>query len=134
MRRSSAHRTVCGLLIAACGQLALAPSAGAGSRDSPTARSASTHLQVTQSEYRLSLSHGSVPAGRVDLEEVNRGHEEHDLRLRLEPRGGEIRGHLLHPGARWDGVVYLKAGTYKLWCSLPEHAKLGMHTTLRVTR
>ena len=37
-------------------------------------------------------------------------------------------------GQRWNGVVRLKPGVYHLWCSLPEHARLGMHTTLRVVR
>jgi hypothetical protein len=29
--------------------------------------------------------------------------------------------------------VYLRPGVYLLWCSLPEHARLGMRATLRVT-
>jgi len=29
------------------------------------------------------------------------------------------------PQASLDGVVYLKAGSYDVWCSLPEHAMLG---------
>jgi hypothetical protein len=93
---------------------------------------ASAGLQVTQVEYRLLLSRAVVKAGRVSLRELDRGREQHDLRLRGP--GGEVRGRLLGPGGAWEGVVYLHPGTYKLWCSLPEHARYGMHALLRVVR
>jgi len=93
-----------------------------------------SHVQVTQLEYRLVLSRGSVRAGTLDLEELDGGADPHDLRLRREGGGPTVYGRLLNPGRRWDGVVHLSPGTYKLWCSLPEHAKLGMHAELRVTR
>ena len=54
--------------------------------------------------------------------------------LRRVGSSATIDGRLLTPGRRWEGVVYLSPGTYQLWCSLPEHVRLGMHTTLRVTR
>jgi hypothetical protein len=114
--------------------LASLPGAAGAGRDRRVARVASTRFQVTQVEYRLLLSHSVITAGPVDLAEIDRGHEQHDLRLRSESGGGEIRGKLLRPGSRWEGTVYLKPGTYKLWCSLPEHAKYGMHATLRVIR
>jgi hypothetical protein len=91
-------------------------------------------LQVTQVEYRLLLSSTVVKAGRVDLRELDRGREQHDLRLRLASGGGEVRGKLLRPGTSWEGVVYLRPGTYRLWCSLPEHAKHGMRAVLQVVR
>jgi uncharacterized cupredoxin-like copper-binding protein len=40
----------------------------------------------------------------------------------------------LTPRRRWNGVIRLRPGSYRLWCSLPEHAKLGMRATLRVVR
>jgi hypothetical protein len=94
---------------------------------------APAHLQVTQVEYRLLLSRGSVRAGTLDLEEIDGGMDPHDLRLRRQGSGSTVYGRLLTPGRRWDGVVHLSPGVYTLWCSLPEHAKLGMHATLRVT-
>jgi hypothetical protein len=78
------------------------------------------------------LSRGSVKAGRVGLEAIDRGMDPHDLRLRRVTSKLEIVLPELAPQHRWDGVVYLKPGIYELWCSLPEHAKLGMHATLRV--
>lgn len=101
---------------------------------SASAREASfpAHLQVTQVEYRLLLSRGVVKAGDVDLQEIDAGMDQHDLRLRREGSGPIIDGQLLSPGQRWNGVVHLKPGTYRLWCSLPEHERLGMHAVLRV--
>jgi hypothetical protein len=108
--------------------------AGAAPR-SARARAAAvpSHLQVTQVEYRLLLSRGTVRAGTLNLEEIDGGRDPHDLRLRRTGSGSTIYGRLLTPGRRWEGAVRMQPGTYELWCSLPEHAKLGMHTTLRVT-
>jgi len=96
------------------------------------ASATSAHLQVTQVEYRLLLSSGTVKAGPVDLQAIDRGVESHDLRLRRNGSQQETAVPRLLPGHRWAGIVNLRAGTYYLWCSLPEHAKLGMHTTLTV--
>ena len=93
-----------------------------------------SQLQVTEIEYRLLLSRGIVKAGPVDLETIDRGMDPHDLRLRALASKGEIAAPLLAPGQRWSGVVNLKPGSYRLWCSLPEHARLGMHATLTVVR
>lgn len=101
------------------------------SRARPTV---SSHLQVTEVEYRLILSRGVVKAGPVDLETIDAGMDPHDLRLRHNNAGPEIAAPELTSGRRWDGVVELEPGVYHLWCSLPEHAKLGMHAALRVIR
>jgi uncharacterized cupredoxin-like copper-binding protein len=112
-------------------------SGGARARSSSELRAGATtssHLQVTQVEYRLILSRGVVKEGPVDLEAIDRGMDPHDLRLRALASTHELAAPELAPGQRWDGVVYLEPGVYHLWCSLPEHAKLGMHATLRVVR
>lgn len=93
-----------------------------------------SHLQVTEVEYRLILSRGVVKAGPVDLEAIDGGMDPHDLRLHHSGSGPEIAAPELTSGRRWDGVVTLKPGVYRLWCSLPEHAKLGMRASLRVVR
>jgi hypothetical protein len=121
--------------LALLGALTVSPSARAHSGHRPTAAgAAASHLQVTEVEYRLLLSHGIVKAGPVNLETIDRGMDPHDLRLRALTSRGEIAAPQLMPGQRWNGVVDLKPGTYRLWCSLPEHARLGMHTTLTVVR
>ncbi len=92
------------------------------------------HLQVTEIEYRLILSRGVVKTGPVNLEAIDAGMDPHDLRLRHSGSGPELGAPELTSGKRWDGVVSLKPGVYHLWCSLPEHAKLGMHAVLHVVR
>jgi hypothetical protein len=78
------------------------------------------------------LSRGALPAGRVGLEAIDRGSDPHDLRLRRLGSAGEVIVPQLDPGQRWDATVRLRPGTYRLWCSLPEHARLGMRAILRV--
>jgi hypothetical protein len=116
---------------------ALVLSDGALARWSPEPHADATvgsHLQVTEVEYHLILSRGVVKAGAVDLEAIDGGMDPHDLRLRHINAEQEIAAPELTSGRRWDGVVDLRPGLYHLWCSLPEHAKLGMHATLRVVR
>jgi hypothetical protein len=121
--------------LALLGALTVSPSARARSGHGPTAAGAAgSRLQVTEVEYRLLLSRPTIKAGPVNLEAIDRGLDPHDLRLRALASSGEIAVPQLTSGQRWNGVVDLKPGTYRLWCSLPEHARLGMHTTLTVVR
>lgn len=123
--------------------LALALSGGAAAQQHPAGRSAgpvrastagTTRLQVALVEYRVQPSRAVVKAGLVDLEAIDRGRDPHDLRLRLGTSGRELVAPQLTPGRRWSGVVSLRPGTYRLWCSLPQHERLGMRTTLQVVR
>jgi hypothetical protein len=142
--------------LAAVGALALSGSAGARPGPHPGAVTATrsplaatrshvaatrshlaaarSHLQVTEVEYRLMLSRGFVRAGLVGLEAIDRGADPHNLRLRAVGSTGQLSAPELTSGRRWDGVVRLKPGVYHLWCSLPEHARLGMRATLTVVR
>jgi hypothetical protein len=118
---------------AAAVAVSLALAASAPAAPAGRARAAvSSYLQVTQVEYRLLLSRGVVKAGPVSLEEIDAGMDPHDLRLRHGRSKAVLAEPLLGPGQRWDGVVDLRPGVYHLWCSLPEHWKLGMRATLRV--
>jgi hypothetical protein len=121
-------------VLAGVGALALTGSAPARPVRPRAVSAVGSRLQVTEVEYRLLLSRGAVKAGAVNLEAIDRGMDPHDLRLRALASKGEIAAPELTPGQRWDGVVHLKPGTYRLWCTLPEHAKLGMHATLTVVR
>lgn len=121
-------------VLAGVGALALTGSAPAHPSQPRAVSAAGSRLQVTEVEYRLLLSRGAVKAGAVNLEAIDRGMDPHDLRLRAAVSKGEIAAPELRSGQRWDGVVHLKPGTYRLWCTLPEHAKLGMHATLTVVR
>jgi hypothetical protein len=117
-----------GLLVA----LALSGTAGARQSRAPAPAAASTRLHVAMVEYRLTLSQGVVRAGRVSLEAIDFGVDPHNLRLQRLGASQEIGAPELRSRQRWDATVYLRPGVYRLWCSLPEHARLGMRATLRV--
>ena len=89
-------------------------------------------VQVTATEYSYTMSRTSVPAGRVIVEFVNRGQDEHNLTL--VEREGDLAGSF--PNALSGGVsdqsLILRAGSYTLFCSLPEHQSKGMKATLVV--
>lgn len=90
------------------------------------------HVQVTAVEYSFTLSRTSVPAGKVILQFVNHGQDEHNLNA--APAEGPAAGSL--PNTQAGGVgdlqVELRPGVYTLFCSLPEHEQKGMRATLLV--
>ncbi len=110
---------------------------GALAHTAPGARAAThgeSRLQVTEIEYRLGLSSGVVKAGPVSLTALDGGMSSHDLHLKEANSSWQRASPVLSPGQRWRAVVDLRPGVYRLWCSLPEHARLGMRATLRVVR
>jgi plastocyanin len=88
---------------------------------------------VREHEYRIGLSRLSVTAGRVIVELDNEGQDGHDLRVAaLGSAQPVLSFEELRAGARATKAVTLRAGTYRLWCSLPGHDAAGMHALLRV--
>jgi plastocyanin len=90
-------------------------------------------LAVKAAEYFYVLSRPSVRAGEVTIELNNRGEDPHNLNLREE--SGEGTPYELPETDSLQRSVAsfeLPAGSYRLWCSLPEHEANGMHTTLVV--
>jgi hypothetical protein len=95
---------------------------------------APARLGVSASEFHLVLSRASVKAGRVLIELDNDGEDVHDLRLR---RIGGTRIYSFpatKPGQWIARTLTLRPGRYRLWCSVADHAQLGMRTVLRVRR
>jgi hypothetical protein len=93
---------------------------------------APARVGVSATEFHLVLSRTSVRAGRVVIELDNNGEDVHDLRLR---RIGGTRTYafpLTKPGRRSLMTLRLLPGRYRLWCSIADHAQLGMRTVLRV--
>ncbi len=90
-------------------------------------------LSVKAAEYYLNLSRPSVRAGEVTIELNNRGEDPHDLNLQIE---GSEETPLEIPETeslqRSVASFHLPAGSYRLWCSLPEHETKGMYSTLVV--
>ncbi len=87
---------------------------------------------MTAAEYSFTLSRASVPAGKVILEFVNRGQDEHNLNLL--PAEGPPAGSFADTasGGVSDQAMVLKPGSYTMFCSLPEHEQKGMKATLLV--
>ncbi len=83
-------------------------------------------------EYHYTLSRTAVPAGKVALQFVNNGQDEHNMNV----LSGEGELEAAFPKTVSHGVrettVNLRKGSFTLFCSLPEHEAKGMHATLTV--
>jgi hypothetical protein len=90
-------------------------------------------LQVTAMDFEYRLSRPTVPAGRVVIELVNFGEDEHDLALRRVGGTRTYRIRSVLPGERGRLSLRLAPGRYRLWCEEGDHAEQGMTATLRVT-
>jgi len=83
-------------------------------------------------EYHFTLSRTTVPAGKVIFDFVNHGQDEHNLNVL--PSEGPLAGAFANAPAQAasEQRMILRAGTYTLFCSLPEHEQKGMKATLVV--
>jgi len=95
--------------------------------------SAPQFLQVTEKEWQITLSRAGVKKGKVFVELVNFGTDNHDLVMLSNKKGSkQIAFKAIEPNARSEKALTLVAGKYALWCSLPGHKARGMKTTLVV--
>jgi plastocyanin len=83
--------------------------------------------------FRYVLSRPTAPAGKVIIEFVNHGQDEHNLHA-LNPTEGSEAGSLPNtvPNAHPSLTLNLRPGSYTLFCSLPGHEAKGMRATLVV--
>ena len=111
----------------------LAPLAGGAPRGEDQVPS---RLGVRGSEWDLVLSRARLPFGPALVQFQNAGEDPHDLRLQHIGGTRELGTGEVGPGnVQSFSVRWLKRGErYRLWCSLPTHADLGMEATLRVQR
>lgn len=100
---------------------------------SPDGATAATRLQVVEREWRIQLSRARVRPGRVTVEVVNMGEDEHDLRF-TRSGGSTYTTPTIPAGDRVARTVRLRAGRYRLWCSLTGHRARGMSARLTVSR
>ena len=114
-----------------------APSTGSGSGSGSgsgeeSAPPSIVHVQVVAVEFHYTLSRTTVPAGKVALQFVNNGQDEHNMNVLSDE--GEVE--LAFPKTLSQGVreqtVTLRKGSFTLFCSLPEHEAKGMRATLTV--
>jgi hypothetical protein len=107
--------------------------AGAGAEASTRAPA---HLLVYAQEWSLWASRTSLPPGRVIVELWNRGQDAHDLRVQRlvgHRTSGPVQGvRATLPGAIGTATWHLGPGRYELYCSMPGHLQMGMHTVIVV--
>jgi hypothetical protein len=123
-------RLLVALALASCPAAAAAAVPDAGSARAPA------RLLVSAKEYSLTLSRAKVVRGQAVIQLLNRGEDDHDLRLRRITSGSRptARWRVTTPGDVSELELRLSRGRYRLWCSLSGHEGLGMRTTLRVVR
>jgi hypothetical protein len=97
-----------------------------------SARPAPARLFVNAKEWSLVLSRQSLKAGDARLQLFNGGEDVHDLRLRRVGGTRTLAISETAPGELTETRAMLRAGKWRLWCSLPGHAKAGMRATLTV--
>ena len=113
-------RRIVGLAAMSVGTLTLVPHASAIAE--PHAHAAANAIQVTATEFRLTLSTGSLAKpGTVTFNIKNAGKMEHDFRI----NGKQTR--LIRPGRTSKlRVTFKKKGSYHYVCTVPGHAAAGM--------
>ena len=91
-------------------------------------------LSVAASEFSLTLSRTSVPAGEVRVQLQNRGEDEHDLQVTRLANGRRWRLPVTAPGDVSTRTLAMRPGRYRLVCTLEGHEALGMRARVRATR
>jgi hypothetical protein len=112
------------------------PSPGANPTPAPTATPGPVYPSrtgvdlVDGEEWTVRPSYRILAAGRIDFVATNVGEDDHDLSVR---RGTNVLGKLpLAPGDSDTLTLTLTAGSYTLFCSLPDHEAAGMKANISV--
>lgn len=93
-----------------------------------------TRVQVVADEWRLTPSRSKVKPSTVRIEVVNMGEDDHDFVIARAGGGYRYDSDVIAPGERIELSFSAKRGTYKLWCSLADHAERGMRSKIKVRR
>jgi uncharacterized cupredoxin-like copper-binding protein len=98
----------------------------------PAQAKAPARMLVEAREYHLTLSRTVLKAGPAIIQLADRGEDPHDLRLvRIGSRRAAAIPQVAPGGVgEWRGR--LSRGRYRLSCTLPGHAKRGMHAVITV--
>jgi hypothetical protein len=112
---------------------ALAATAATTAAAKPAPEITPSRLLVTGREYHLSLSKPKLPPGPVIVQLYDYGEDPHNLVLQKIGGPTAYTTGVIEPGE--TGVVRLRLrqrSRYRLWCSLADHAQLGMTAELKV--
>lgn len=87
---------------------------------------------VRADEWNLRLSRGQVKPGRLAVQLVNGGEDDHDLIVRKSTSRTPVKLTRQRPGGITERTFTVTRGRYELFCSLPGHRKAGMSAQLTV--
>jgi len=108
------------------------PAEGPATREGATPPPALPEVQVSAVEYHYTLSRTTVPAGKVIIEFVDNGQDEHNLNAQGSSGPPVASFATVTPKTVARQTVELKPGSYTLFCSLAGHESKGMKATLTV--
>lgn len=95
------------------------------------ARTTTKTINVSEREFKLTLSSRKIAPGKVTFVVKNAGKLSHALAI-SGPGVSKKRTRLVKPGTKATLTITVKPGTYSIWCPVPGHAAQGMKTTLTV--
>src|SRR3954447_9751718 len=122
----------CPLVLAACLTASLNSCGGGDEKPAPKTETVPQGrvVRVTGREYSFNPGSVVVTAGTVRFRFVNEGSLAHDLRVF---RGGrDLGGTRPFQGGARSAKVRLEPGSYRMVCTVGDHATLGMSASLRV--
>jgi uncharacterized cupredoxin-like copper-binding protein len=93
-----------------------------------TTQAAAQTVQVTETEFQISLGGYKAKAGKFTFDVKNAGKIAHDLAIKGGPKTK-----LIQPGGTAQLTVTLKPGKYHLYCSVPGHEQAGMKVDITVS-
>lgn len=121
--RLSALLLVTMMLVAACG-------GGGQQGGTPPPPAQGTTVSVTETEFKFDPKALTAKAGNVTFQIKNAGSVEHNFII----EGTDITVEGIQPGETKSASTDLKAGSYKVLCTIPGHQEAGMTGTLTVSQ
>ncbi len=91
-------------------------------------------IQVLAKEFSFVLSRQTIKAGPAIVELRNAGEDAHDLVLQRVGGSRVYVWPVAQAGQVIDRELTLRAGTYRLWCSVADHRALGMQARFVVKK
>jgi uncharacterized cupredoxin-like copper-binding protein len=97
-----------------------------------TAPAAPQKVDVSETEFKITLASSSFKAGKYEFDLKNDGKIGHDLVVK-GPGVNDEKTPVIGGGKTATLAVTLKSGTYELYCSVPGHKQAGMDTKITVS-
>ena len=97
-----------------------------------TAPAAPQNVDVSETEFKITLASSSFKAGKYQFDLKNDGKIGHDLVIK-GPGVSDEKTPVIDGGKTATLDVSLKSGTYELYCSVPGHKQAGMDTKITVS-